>query len=53
LFKIIAEIILYYIKMSKTSTESITEVIIKVRITKGSTIRPSQAADWGFATKHN
>jgi hypothetical protein len=56
LLKIIAEKVLYYIKMSRTSTESLTShshYHNQSADTKRRKIRASQAANWGFATKHD
>jgi hypothetical protein len=48
-----SEIVLYYIKMSKTSIESLSHSHNQSADTKRGMIRPSQADDWGFATKHD
>jgi hypothetical protein len=47
--------ILYYIKMSKTSTESKYITIVQYNYQsveiRSIDAKPTQAADWGFATK--
>jgi hypothetical protein len=53
LLKVIAEIVLYQIMMSNTSTKSLSNKHNQNEDTERSTIRHLHAAGWGFATKHN